>query len=103
MTIELIVGENRILVLDLIEAVGGGPLSLTGWELQLRFGIRAPQVVKSLVIDALVPGRASCTLIPGDLAVLASGPAVFAIWRTGPGEALLIAEGAAVVRRVLNV
>jgi hypothetical protein len=97
---ELIVGENRELVIDICDAEGI-PLAINGWTLELRLGGASIKLTKGLTISGSVTGRASCTFIPNELSVVGVGGINYSIWRTNVGAVWLVSEGTVIVRRVL--
>jgi hypothetical protein len=97
---ELVIGEDRVFQLNLLEAVGDAPLLVGGWTLQLRLGGAERRYTTALAVDPLTPGRVSCVFVPGELAVVGAGVAIFAIWRIDTGAVTLVAEGTVLVRRV---
>ena len=100
MNTELIIGEDRELVIDIVDA-DGLPLAINGWSLELRLGGASIKLTKSLTISSSVTGRASCVFIPNELNVVGVGGVNYSIWRTNVGAVWLVSEGTVSIRKVL--
>lgn len=100
MNTELIIGEDRELVIDICDA-DGLALAIDGWTLELRLGGASIKLTKSLTVSPTITGRASCVFIPNELSVVGVGGVNYSIWRTNAGAVWLISEGTVTIRRVL--
>lgn len=96
---ELIIGENRVLTIDLCEE-SGAPLLVTGWNVELRIGRSTVKLVKPLSIDPAIQGRVSCIFVPNELNSVGENTALYHIWRNDVGSVWLISEGSIQIRRV---
>lgn len=100
MNTELIIGEDRELIIDICDAEGLA-LAINGWTLQLRLGGSSVKLTKTLTVSPTVTGRASCSFIPNELSVVGVGGINYSIWRTDVGSVWLVSEGTVIVRKVL--
>jgi hypothetical protein len=100
---ELVIGEDRVLTLDLKESDGTTALVVTGWALELRLGSNGTtRLTKTLAIDGAVAGRVSCVFMPTELAAVGPGNAqAYAVWRTDTGATWLLAYGTVTVLKVI--
>ena len=100
MNTELILGEDRELIIDICDA-DGLALAVNGWTLELRFGGASMKLTKSLTVSPTITGRVSCTFVPNELNVVGVGGVNYSIWRTNVGAVWLISEGTVIIRKVL--